>query len=719
MYIIPGGRVGVPFPTPIAQHVSGMDDGQKVHYHLEVTPQEYLFNRLQWYYLTCTFTDHMGKPKFVGFPVQFDSDITFVDGRRRSSSPNEIHNSNRIFLTISGACGSTGRELRKCTRCCEKDKARIKRKRKRDTNLSWNQTDEENNTKLIQVLTSGDEKIDTEGKIKFRLRVACCIGVNKQHHMNHYPANGSSGEREIHRGCDGMGLTVTSHGGGIEAAVTAVTSPIRILGKVTAADRQKFNDNKEPELPPTQSVFVPPRTVQQQYDTLSLPEPSFPPRAVPLAPSPQPPYENRDNWLYSIAEGDPINNLHEFASAYRKDFDRIFKVPIRKIFERDFFSPENLATIPMESPLMAQVFTILAMGASCLKKFSVVEALMKPAIRLQNSLLDTKFSKEVDSILFADSLNRTAQYYGSLGDLANAKFFNMLAINRLEALSSYGHAEFFQHQIYESIMWTRITYNLDLMTLESGFDWAKTRGRSHAMAYTLFLLIITMCNPEIKHPHSIAKIRQSIQEKHKNLFLSLYTQLTEVLDRSKYREVKDSRRNYSKLIDNGLGAIRAWALSDFPKATQHVEAAAIQSALILSPALEAFIPTYFAAFVAMQMLVVDQAKFADLAEMLIHSISRTNSFRWARTLTDFIVLTLERHVGKIDVQWYTSSQEEWSPTKVAQLLSGGHLFNNGPHFPTSPASLNVPVNGGYPLPQNIETPTVYHNPITSDTPKST
>jgi len=276
-------------------------------------------------------------------------------------------------------------------------------------------------------------------------------------------------------------------------------------------------------------------------------------------------------------------------------------------------------------------------------------------------------------LIFADSLNRTAQYYGTVGDLTNAKYFNMLAINRLEGTTSPNPSDI---SIWESIMWARITYNLDLITLESGFEWAKTRGRSHAMAYTLFLLIITMCNPEIKTPHSIAKIRQSIQEKHKNVFLSLFTQLTEVLDRAKYREVKDSRRNYSKLVDNGLGAIKAWVLADYTKATQHVEAAAIQASLIISPTLEAFIPTYFAAFVAMRMLEMDQVKFSDLAEMLIHSISRTNSFRWARPLTDFIVLTLERHVGKIDVQWYNSSHEEWSTAKVAQLLSAGHLFDN-------------------------------------------
>jgi len=55
-------------------------------------------------------------------------------------------------------------------------------------------------------------------------------------------------------------------------------------------------------------------------------------------------------------------------------------------------------------------------------------------------------------------------------------------------------------------------------------------------------------------------------------------------------------------------------------------------------------------------------------------------------------LTLERHVGKIDVQWYNSSQEEWSPAKVAQLLSGGHLFDN--MAPAPPAAGTV-VNSGF------------------------
>jgi len=267
-------------------------------------------------------------------------------------------------------------------------------------------------------------------------------------------------------------------------------------------------------------------------------------------------------------------------------------------------------------------------------------------------LLETKFSTDLDAILFADSLNKTALYYGIMGDLSNARFYNMLALNHLETCKG----EAYYNPVFESVMWTRITYNLDLVTLESGYEWAKTRGLSYAMAYTLFLLIITMINPEINNLNAVAKIRYSIQEKHKNLLLCLFTQLTEVLERSKYRDVKDNRRTYAKLLDNGLGAIKSWILSDFTQATIHVESAAIQAALITTPSLEAFIPTYFATFVAMQMISFDKSKFADLAEILIQCISRINSMRWARPLTDFIVLALERYVGRIHVDWYNLDQ---------------------------------------------------------------
>jgi hypothetical protein len=171
-----------------------------------------------------------------------------------------------------------------------------------------------------------------------------------------------------------------------------------------------------------------------------------------------------------------------------------------------------LRTYP-DSPLMAEVYTTLAIGANC-TNHAAVEPLMKQAIRLQNALLQAKLSKEMDILLFADSLNRTAQYYGTLGDLSNTRYFNLQAYTILYTLLNSGLVEILNNPVYESIVWVRVTYNLDLATLQNGYEWAKSCGKLNAMAYTLFLLIVTLCNPEMKN--SNAKTRTSIQEKQKN-----------------------------------------------------------------------------------------------------------------------------------------------------------------------------------------------------------
>jgi len=236
-------------------------------------------------------------------------------------------------------------------------------------------------------------------------------------------------------------------------------------------------------------------------------------------------------------------------------------------------------------------------------------------------------------------------------------------------------------------MWTRVTYNLDLSTLQSGYEWAKAHRKFNVLAYTLFLLIVTSCNPEIKNPNSSSKLRMSNQEKQKNILLSLHAQLTEVIEVSKYREVKDGRRTYSKLIDNGLAAMKSWIMNDPAKSVQHVETAAIQAALLTSPTLEAFIPTYFAAFVGIQLLGIEQAKYCDVdvAELLILSLTRMTTFCWARALTDFLISNLERFVGKLDIKWPYSATPD---NRHLQLLANasGSMFNspnNGVHYNTS------------------------------------
>jgi len=268
--------------------------------------------------------------------------------------------------------------------------------------------------------------------------------------------------------------------------------------------------------------------------------------------------------------------------------------------------------------------------------------------------------------------------------MSNARYYNLQAYTILDGLISSGLVEILNNTVYESVVWTRVTYNLDLPTLQNGWEWAKARGRLNAMAYTVFLLIVTLCNPEMKSANATAKTRTTVQEKQKSLLLPLHGQLSEAIEVSKYREVKDGRRTYAKLIDNSLDGMKAWINGDVTKAGQHVEAAAIQAALLTSPNIEAFIPTFFAAFVGMQLLGIDQAKYADVTELLVQSIARMHTFGWARVLTDFVISTLERFVGKVDVKWVgaaaaTQSYAEANAAKRhLQLLASAGMGIFGP-----------------------------------------
>jgi len=89
----------------------------------------------------------------------------------------------------------------------------------------------------------------------------------------------------------------------------------------------------------------------------------------------------------------------------------------------------------------------------------------------------------------------------------------------------------------------------------------------------------------------------------------------------------------------------------------------------------------------MQLLGIDHNKYSDTIEFIIQSIARMNSFCWARVLTDFLISTLERFVGKVDIKWVGSSASESAAAAAnrhLQLLASasGALFgsNNGVHF---------------------------------------
>jgi hypothetical protein len=82
--------------------------------------------------------------------AEYDEQNKFYDGRRTylgvdSNSKKE----KKVFLQLAAVCHQTGKSLRKCSVCIDKDKTVIQKKRK--GNNVWNDQDEFNNKRVIQV----------------------------------------------------------------------------------------------------------------------------------------------------------------------------------------------------------------------------------------------------------------------------------------------------------------------------------------------------------------------------------------------------------------------------------------------------------------------------------------------------------------------------------------------------------------------------------------
>eukprot|EP00028_Trichosphaerium_sp_Am-I-7-wt_P007339 CAMPEP_0168527608 /NCGR_PEP_ID=MMETSP0405-20121227/12707_1 /TAXON_ID=498012 /ORGANISM="Trichosphaerium sp, Strain Am-I-7 wt" /LENGTH=409 /DNA_ID=CAMNT_0008550759 /DNA_START=41 /DNA_END=1270 /DNA_ORIENTATION=+ len=201
--------------------------------------KEFLFNRLQWYNITLSFADkHTQEPALTKQIVRFAPEVTFVDGRRRDpASVLTGKATNSYYLNIAGSCASTGERVVKCAKCCVRDKEQTTKKRKRNPSAIWADLDTKNNAKLIQVQTTGEDTIDDNGELSFKLRVGCCVGVAKQHHINQIAMPGE--EPRANKRCQGLILKFTiSRGSHVMSCEPG--DIIRVLGKVTTSDRKKY-----------------------------------------------------------------------------------------------------------------------------------------------------------------------------------------------------------------------------------------------------------------------------------------------------------------------------------------------------------------------------------------------------------------------------------------------------------------------------------------------
>jgi len=609
---------------------SGSTSGNGTHSNnqddikVECIMHDFLFNRLQWYHVTLRFSDSENKPKFVGEYVQFDPKITFVDGRRRN--PASVLSTNKkspLFVSIYAICASTGKQLKKCNRCRDKDKVLTKRKRKRDVSTIWNDLDEENNAKLIQVLSTGEGIVDEHGEIKFRLRVGCCVGVNKQHHLNHLGDDENDKALHIHKNCEGVRLKVEAKTKNRKVLKATASDIVRILGKVTDTDRVKYQKRKK-------------RRIKEGNFTQSKGAPEPPKRDIPFG-----------NGITPII-------LQQLVHQYRITFDTMFPTPCTQIFSADFFRGENsfFDSFSQTSPVALQVYTILAIGALCSGCGDIAKSFWNCAVELGDALLESKWTRKKDILLLADAVNKVAMYWACIPDYNKARYYNSKAGQLLEQYAAAGKPEILNSSVYESFIWGRLTFNRDPDTLQNGYKFAKFKNRTDIHAYALFLMIITHCAPELITDDAHQNQLNSTEQRRQSV-LVIFKELKTILSSPQYKNIPiQGVRTFGTLIEQGLGAMENWIAGNHDQMVYNVHGAAIQAGLIKDPVFAALIPIYFTAFVSLQLTAIDKDKYADLTELCLMAYSRITTFKWARVLGDFLNNSLKAMTGRyVNLAW--------------------------------------------------------------------
>jgi len=218
---------------------------------LELILPEVLLNRTQWYTIWARFTKN-GAPALVGSMVNISPSISFMDSRKRQISSDTGAG---LTLNLVGVCSTTGGDLIKCDKCKKQDKIVTNRKRKRDvsTTENWNDKDDRNNEKLFHITSDGRDRVDSEGLLKLRLRVMCCVGSTRQFHVNHI--NDNEIPTHIHRECTGISLRINLELNGAVISSYTHKKDIRVIGKVPSTRKKDIFVFENPNLEPPASVI--------------------------------------------------------------------------------------------------------------------------------------------------------------------------------------------------------------------------------------------------------------------------------------------------------------------------------------------------------------------------------------------------------------------------------------------------------------------------------
>lgn len=593
---------------------------------------------------------------FCGYKATLDQSIQFVDGRRRvgPATFQNKHDENSIFISAIGTCVTTGKKLIKCKRCREKDKSLRKRKRKRDEATIWSELDEENNNKLIQLFSTGDKDIDENGELRFRIRIGCCVGVTKQHHLNHISNADGDNKAEIHKTCEGLLLTIQADLNSGRALTCFSSTPIRILGKVTDADRQKF--------------FPPYKFLDKEEPTPLLFDPSSenPPEDIEDVGKMFKSRRNFNGCSSCAAKGDrelfskmnpstvkPSILMQYFANTFSHVFENVFtKRQIMSMCNDSFFSNPPLEKFESDSPSMLQVYTILAVGACISGYLDSAERFWDRAIKLAEKLVQEEIFDKKEVLLLADGLNRVSFYFGSGGNPLKGAYFNDKSYACLEHLAKNNHPEVYDMAVYETALWSQTTYSLDENTLSKAKEWAIQRDNIEMLSYVLFLQVIVRIVPELREYVALMINNKSYVPNVNTYNLDCsapFNELRLLFERARYSELICGTHKYDKLIQEGFGCIESWCKGDRVKGLEQAKAAAIQSSLLEHPQFPALIPTYFACIICVKVAETKHPSsqvFIDYTELCIKSFSRISHFRWVRLIADYFIKRIDIASGR-------------------------------------------------------------------------
>eukprot|EP01128_Nolandella_sp_AFSM9_P012185 TRINITY_DN9031_c0_g1_i1.p1 TRINITY_DN9031_c0_g1~~TRINITY_DN9031_c0_g1_i1.p1 ORF type:complete len:713 (+),score=96.57 TRINITY_DN9031_c0_g1_i1:82-2220(+) len=591
-------------------------------FKFEVIPAAENFNRLQWYSVTFKFMDMEGNPTFIGRSIHLDATTAFHDARKRvPSKKTKAVSGDHLHISMLGVCKTSGKSLVKCDKCRVKDKQLRQAKRKKEAH-KWSETDEENNNKILHTLSpKAGVKIDSKGEISFRVRVSCCVGVKKQHHMNH----GESHGLQIHKGCPGIALSCGVKASPNAEAMFTLSKPIHVLGKVakpkkvkSAAQKRKLEEEEEDPRGAKKA-----KVVVIQGNTMAP--------GAPIAVDADCAFH-----IVNVLKGggykQPLPFLYAVARGYLLLYDRIFPTPLREMFNAEFWTETNLRTIPSPSPWMCVICSVMGTMFTNAKS-PLAHFFWDEALSGSQAIFKTGLSLEKGVLLLSDALNRTSGYFGSQGDLANARQYCNLGRQVVEMIIEESDTQV--HPVLLSLTWTRCCYNLDFQQLETSYHWANSVGQSDTTIFVVFLLVVTLVCPDFSWPDSSPQPKRGpFQEAQKTQLLPLLDRLYESCKYAGYTRVDSGRHTYEALYSSSFSAFRNWISGDYLEAETKLSITVAQVSLLLNNMkFECFMPVFLAALCCIQMTMFNRHKYVEYAEIHLRSLLSISSYYWARPLT--------------------------------------------------------------------------------------